>query len=212
MSKSKEAGAAKGILIYLAQQNRPYSVVDIFNNYGKEFGKTAVQKACESLAEEGKIREKVYGKQKVYVADQSQFPDVNDEKLKAMDLTISKLTDDLQNEQTEMKKLESELKVLNSSITTKEAQNQIEELTREIETMTDKLNTLKEGRVLISPQEKEKVYKNRVKYVKEWRKRKRISTDIVSAVLEGYPKTKKQLLEEIGIETDEDYNVKPPEV
>jgi hypothetical protein len=33
-------------------------------------------KACESLAESGKIKEKVYGKQKVYVADQSQFPEV----------------------------------------------------------------------------------------------------------------------------------------
>ncbi len=30
----------------------------------------AVVKALENLAEEGKIREKTYGKQKVYVADQ----------------------------------------------------------------------------------------------------------------------------------------------
>lgn len=33
-------------------------------------------KACESLTESGKIKEKTYGKQKVYVADQSQFPEV----------------------------------------------------------------------------------------------------------------------------------------
>lgn len=36
----------------------------------------AIVKACESLTESGKIKEKTYGKQKVYVADQSQFPEV----------------------------------------------------------------------------------------------------------------------------------------
>ena len=36
----------------------------------------AIVKACESLAASGQIKEKVYGKQKVYVADQSQFPEV----------------------------------------------------------------------------------------------------------------------------------------
>ena len=37
----------------------------------------AIVKACEGLSVSGKIKEKVYGKQKVYVADQSQFPDVS---------------------------------------------------------------------------------------------------------------------------------------
>ncbi|KAK2157018.1 hypothetical protein LSH36_200g01015 [Paralvinella palmiformis] len=48
--------------------------------------------------------------------------------------------------------------------------------------------------------------------VKVWRKRKRMTNDILDAILEGYPKKKKDLLEEIGIETDEEYNVKPPEL
>lgn len=30
----------------------------------------AIVKACESLSQSGQIKEKVYGKQKVYVADQ----------------------------------------------------------------------------------------------------------------------------------------------
>ena len=78
--------------------------------------------------------------------------------------------------------------------------------------MREKLEKLQKGTVLISKEEKEKVYKGRETYVKAWRKRKRISSDILNAILEGYPKSKKQLYEEVGIETDEDYNVSPPEI
>ena len=78
--------------------------------------------------------------------------------------------------------------------------------------MSEKLEKLQKGTVLISKEEKEKVYKGRETCVKAWRKRKRISSDILNAILEGYPKSKKQLYEEVGIETDEDYNVSPPEI
>ena len=44
----------------------------------------------------------------------------------------------------------------------------------------------------------------------EWRKRKRIATDIVDAVMEGYPKRKKDLYEEVGLETDEEVGVTLP--
>ncbi|WAQ94413.1 HOP2-like protein [Mya arenaria] len=64
MSKSKDSNAPSAVLDYLNKQNRPYSAIDICNNLHKEFGKTAIVKACESLAAEGRIREKVYGKQK----------------------------------------------------------------------------------------------------------------------------------------------------
>ncbi|CAG0922250.1 unnamed protein product [Notodromas monacha] len=37
----------------------------------------------------------------------------------------------------------------------------------------------------------------------EWRKRKRMAMDMIDGVLEEYPKTKKALLEDIGVETDE---------
>ena len=43
--------------------------------------------------------------------------------------------------------------------------------------------------------------------IKEWRKRKRLTTDILDAILEGYPKKKKDLFEEVGIETDDDAGV-----
>lgn len=41
-----------------------------------------------------------------------------------------------------------------------------------------------------------------------FRKRKRICNDMIDAVLEGYPKSKKTLLEELCVETDEMVNFK----
>ena len=46
----------------------------------------------------------------------------------------------------------------------------------------------------------------------EWRKRKRICMNIVDAILENYPKSKKVLFEEIGLETEEDLGIKIPDV
>jgi len=57
-----------------------------------------------------------------------------------------------------------------------------------------------------------KVKSERQKLVNEWKKRKRMATSMIDMILEGYPKPKKALIEEIGIETDEDMKVSVPEV
>lgn len=212
MSKSKEALAITAVLDYLNKQNRPYSVIDILNNLHKEHGKTAITKACELLAEQGKIKEKVNGKQKCYFADQSQFPDVDDNEIKEMDSKINQLSELVQQKQEENRKLDSELKGLSSSISTEDAKKELEMLGHECVKCKEKISTLKSGAVQISPGDKDRIYKSREKFVKEWRKRKRMANDILGAILEGYPKTKKQLYEEVGVETDEDLNVTVPEL
>ncbi|PVD29784.1 hypothetical protein C0Q70_09041 [Pomacea canaliculata] len=204
--------ACKAVLEYLIQQNRPYSAQDVFQNMGKDLGKTAVVRALETLAETKQIKEKIYGKQKVYVADQSQLPALNENEIKAMDQQITQLTGQLQQSQVETQRLEGELQNYKSLLSTEEAKAELQKTIRDVEQLTAKIQQLKEGRVLVSKEDREKVLKRRNHYVKEWRKRKRISMDIVGAVLEGYQKTKRQLLEEIGIETDEDHSVVPPDI
>ncbi|XP_063047940.1 homologous-pairing protein 2 homolog [Engraulis encrasicolus] len=213
MSK-KDAAAGAIILSYLNEQNRPYSAQDVFMNLQKQhgFGKTAVVKVVEQLAQEGKIREKVYGKQKIYFADQGQFTDVSDTDLKDMDTRISELSKDVQEVSQSCRQLESELKELNSSLTTEEMTSQIQELEAECASCQERLEKIKSATNHISPQERAEVYKSRNLYVKEWRKRKRMTMDMMDAILEGYPKSKKHFLEEVGVETDEDYNVTVPTI
>ncbi|XP_064617291.1 homologous-pairing protein 2 homolog [Liolophura sinensis] len=211
MSKGKDAGAVKAILAYLNRQNRPYSAIDIFNNLHKEFGKTAVVKGCESLAQDGKIREKTYGKQKVYVADQSQFADVDESEIQSMDKRVAEMTEELRTNMADIHTAETELKSLTSSLTTAEAERTAWRSHPKLPLPEIKIGKFEEGQVLISKEDKDKIYHERAKFVKEGRKRKRMSNDILGAILEGYPKTKKTA-EDIGVETDEDYKVTPPEL
>ncbi|XP_076000365.1 homologous-pairing protein 2 homolog [Genypterus blacodes] len=210
MSK-KDAGPTV-ILAYLNEKNRPYSAQDVFSNLQKQhgFGKTAVVKAMEQLALEGKIREKTYGKQKIYFADQAQFKEVKDEDLKAMDGQISKLCAEVQSITQSCKQLDSELKDLSSSLTTEEMTSEISELKTERCGYRERLERIKAASNHVTPEEKEKVYKEKNVYVKEWKKRKRLASDMMNAILEGYPKSKREFLDEVGVETDEDCKVAVP--
>jgi len=208
MTKKREPDVA--ILEYLQQQNRPYSAVDIYNNLHKEFGKTAVEKSLETLSEDGKIDKKTYGKQKVFAPCQSKYGDYNENELKGLDCNIKELQEELTLLSSQVKKKDNELNGLSSQIKTEDAVAAIENLIKENEVLKDRIQKLKTGTVLITKEERKKIFENKEKNVSHWRKRKRMTTDIVDSILEGYPKSKKDLLEEVGMETDEDVGVSFP--
>uniref|UniRef100_A0A8C5JUC7 Homologous-pairing protein 2 homolog n=1 Tax=Jaculus jaculus TaxID=51337 RepID=A0A8C5JUC7_JACJA len=198
-----EAGAPGILLRYLQEQNRPYSAQDVFRNLQREhgLGKAAVVKALEQLAQQGRIREKTYGKQKIYFADQDQFDTVSDADFHRLHAKIVALTAKVQSLQQSCRHMEI----------TPEMQREIQELRKECACYTERLKNIKAATNHVTPEEKEKVYSERQKYCKEWRKHKRMATELCDAILEGYPKSKKQFFEEVGIETDEDYKVMLPD-
>uniref|UniRef100_H0Y0T6 Homologous-pairing protein 2 homolog n=1 Tax=Otolemur garnettii TaxID=30611 RepID=H0Y0T6_OTOGA len=216
MSKGRAeaaAGAAGILLRYLQEQNRPYSAQDVFGNLQREhgLGKAAVVKALEQLAQQGKIKEKTYGKQKIYFADQRAFAKTDKRQLETCPSQSLALLARSHTMVQSCAPLQGELKELSSALTTPEMQKEIEELKKECAAYTERLKNIKAATNHVTPEEKEQVYRERQKYHKEWRKRKRMATELSDAILEGYPKSKKQFFEEVGIETDEDYNVKLPD-
>ena len=56
-----------------------------------------------------KLLEKVYGKQKVYMADQSLFPEVPQAELKEMEKKITELQERLKGEITQCREMESRM-------------------------------------------------------------------------------------------------------
>lgn len=62
--------ASEAVLKYLVDSNRPYSCADVTVNLRGAYTKTVVQKTLDALSETGKIKCKLYGKQKVYAAIQ----------------------------------------------------------------------------------------------------------------------------------------------
>ncbi|KAI1230285.1 Homologous-pairing protein 2, partial [Lamprotornis superbus] len=227
------------------EQNRPYSAQDAFGNLQREhgLGKAAVVKALEQLAQQGRIREKVYGKQKIYFADQEQLPAASDAELRGLDAEIAARSAQLQALQQSCRQMEAgecarpgspepprhprgrgqlcparpvigatfpELKDLNSSMTTSEIAREIEALRKDCTSCTEKLERIKSATNHVTPEEKEKVCREQQLYRREWRRRKRMATELMDAILEGYPKSKKEFFEEVGIETDEDHGAVLP--
>ena len=86
------------------------------------------------------------------------------------------------------------------------------QIQEEVDQLESKLNALQKNQVVISQQEKERIEQGREKMIKEWKKRRRIAKDILDAILENYPKSKSELYEDIGIETDEDAGVSIPKI
>ncbi|XP_053194284.1 homologous-pairing protein 2 homolog isoform X3 [Scomber japonicus] len=140
----------------------------------------------------------------------SVYSYVSDADLKAMDSQISELSAEVQSLTQSCRQLDAELKELNSSLTTEEMISEIRELKAECSGYRARLEKIKSATNHVTPEEKEKVYKDRDVYVKEWRKRKRLASDMINAILEGYPKSKKEFLDEVGVETDEDCKVVVP--
>ncbi|KAM5274075.1 homologous-pairing protein 2 homolog [Ctenodactylus gundi] len=188
MSKARSeaaAGAPAVVLRYLQEQNRPYSAQDVFGNLQREhgLGKAAVVKALEQLAQEGKIKDKTYGKQKIYFANQDQFDVVSDADLQTLDAKIVALTAKVQSLQQSCRLMEADLKELSSALTTPEMQKEIQELKKECACYSERLKNIKAATNHVTPEEKEQVYKERQKYCKEWRKRKRMVSDPSTAHL-----------------------------
>lgn len=230
MSKEKNA-----VLGYLEKVNRPYSANDILQNLHKEFGKAAILKALDHLVSEKKVHEKTYGKQKVYAIIQKDTGNPHEELQKletkviilyiffalsfliiylfihfiVFSLQILEKTEILRRTERELKQAEDQLKTYESTLTTEEAQSQIDKLKSEIEKKENKLAKLSSNTVLISEQDRQKIKKRNEMVIKEYKKRKRICMDILNSILENYPKSKSALVEEIGLELDDEKNTPP---
>ncbi|XP_026728216.1 homologous-pairing protein 2 homolog [Trichoplusia ni] len=199
--------ASEAVLKYLVDSNRPYSCADVTVNLRGAYTKTVVQKTLDALSEAGKIKCKLYGKQKVYAA--IQVDSVADEgDVEDYDSKLKSLNKDLADKTNTLKEVEIKLKTLTSTPTTETAKSKIEEIKKRTECLVKKLDTLRNSTEVVSVEEKKEILNGHAKILREFRKRKRICNDMIDAVLEGYPKSKKTLLEELCVETDEMVNFK----
>ncbi|KAI4477487.1 hypothetical protein M0804_012604 [Polistes exclamans] len=188
---------------HLKIRNRPYSVNDIVLNLHNEFGKSAVQKAIDHLLAEGKIFEKVYGKQKVYCVVQDSTKDI--EELMRIDKELQVHANEVetryQDLEKEIKTQETLLTSLKSSVTLEEARREKVLLEESIEVLANKLDILLASTGSTDLTEtKRKTESSLNEYSREYLKRKRLCTELIDCILENYPGTKSELYDEIGID------------
>nr|CAH7747890.1 unnamed protein product [Callosobruchus chinensis] len=199
--------AQEAVLWFLREHNRPFSINDVLSGAkGKgEFGKAAVQKALDCLVSEGKVKEKVYGKQKVYHIAQNTGPTGNE--LKESLLEMDRKTNEIS---VELKEVSETLKAKSNLLTERQGKVSIADIIEKKIAVDKQLELVKENLSHyadvepVSSERKKEIEKLYEKSLTEYKKRKRMCMDVINTILENYPKSKKHLFEEMGIETDEE--------
>lgn len=105
---SAHGDAGEAIFNYMKEQNRPYSVQNVVDNLHNAYSKKQVTDEMDRLAAEGKFVCKEYGKQKVYLIDQSDCKELNKEEMEALDKTISANESELNDLEARLKQLKQE--------------------------------------------------------------------------------------------------------
>ncbi|KAH7301395.1 hypothetical protein KP509_23G023500 [Ceratopteris richardii] len=196
------------ILNYMNEQNRPLNVQNVADALQKySIKKGIVQKVLDSLADSGKVSAKEYGKQKIYLARQDQFQISNPQELQELNLNNEKLRSELQTEKASLSSLETELRALESNLTLEQIKEKETKLRLEIKNAEHRLEKLRQGVVLVSVEERQKVQETFVSKLGEWRKRKRMFKELWDLITESLPRDLKEFKEELGIEYDEDVEV-----
>ena len=206
----KEEDTTKAVNDYLVTTNRPYSVNDIFLNLHKEHGKAALQRCLDKLVAEEKLKVKVNGKQSCYFANQDLLETCSDQELESLDKKCSEVDQELRNVGENARQMEARLKTLRGSLTSQEAEVELGRLQETNTALRERLLKLESNQTVISAEDRAKVVQLHSSAVTQWKKRKRMVSDVLDSVLEGWPKSKQSLLEEIGVDTDESVGVSIP--
>lgn len=123
--------------------------------------------------------------------------------IRGLEQECARLREELKLKETRLREIEMELRRITAEPTTMEAETEKEDLEKCVELMREKVDRIRNKSVQIDPKEKKSIEDKYSKYVTGYRKRKKMCNEIIDAIMESYPKTKKHLIDEIGIETDE---------
>ena len=196
-------------------QNRPYSLINIFDNLHGNVKKGQLQKILDSLTEEKKLIMKEYNT-KIYLANQDNFPQISEEELNKLDNDINLIREENKKLKEEHNIKSIELKTISATYTDKELEEKLKELKKEIIEKEKKVNLIQSNSIEPIPIEKmneaEKNYQNSKK---NYKKIKKICMGIIDQISESLEMKTAKLMDDIGIENDNEllkqYKIDPKE-
>ena len=168
--------------------------------------------AQQALSEAGSVRMKLNGKAKVFWYNQELVPELSAAEK-------AKLAADLAAAKAQVARGADELAQLQKSLKAGRARRSLDELTAEaltlrMEVQNEEAALAKRkgakgdgGAPALTEAEAKKVKADYSRLLKEYKKRRRQCLEIVDQISEGCGKPPKKLIEEWGLETDEDYGV-----
>ena len=190
---------------YMKAQNRPYSLINIFDNLHGAIKKSQLGKILDALVDEGSLIVKEYNS-KIYLFNQDKL------ETKVTDADIDEIQKEIDEKREVNKQLKeeiasknNELKILTLTLTDDELKAKIKEMKKELAKMKIKVDDIKDNKIDPIPPEKMKDAKeNFEKELKTFKKTKKICTEIISDISDGLELKLKDTYEKIGIENDDE--------
>lgn len=188
---------------YMKSQNRPYSLINIFDNLHGAVKKAQLGKILDALVDEGSLIMKEYNS-KIYLFNQDKLD------VKVTDADIEQIQKEIDKKREENKKLREEiasnnndLKILTLTLTDDELKAKIKEMKKELAKMKIKVDDIKDNKIdPIPPEKMNEAKENFEKELKIFKKTKKICTEIINDISDGLELKLKDTYEKIGIEDD----------
>ncbi|CAH0493777.1 unnamed protein product [Peronospora farinosa] len=201
--------AEMAVLEYMRKTNRPYSLLNVFENMHRAIAKPSLTKLLDNLVIKQELASKTYGKAAIYYMNQNNLPTPSEEERMAVEEQIKAVTAECATLEQELKSAEATLAGITSQISDVDLDTAIKQLEEDAENLEKKAETLDQpGRAPVSPGRKDELKCKIMKYRTAWVTRKRIAMDGVNQIADGMEKKPKAVLALIGLETDEDAGIK----
>jgi 26S proteasome regulatory subunit, ATPase 3, interacting protein len=189
---------------YMEEQNRPFNATMLFENLHKVVSKPMVTKILEAFEADGRVSAKLYGKQKIFWANQDNI-DVGDAaSLAAKDAELKELATRRDELQEQVKARSAQLRSVEAQPTDADARASVEELQERVAALRKRIDASRGGEV-VDGATMRKTEQQCETYRHEWKKRKGMVRNIATDMEEH--KSYKDLVRDLGLETDEDYGV-----
>ncbi|KAM6502173.1 TBPIP domain containing protein [Amanita muscaria] len=199
----KGQDAEDAVLQYMKKMNRPYGAVDVSANMKGAVSKASAQKILVSLAEKGELVQKTYGKTTFFVANQDRTESIAAEKIASIEAEIKTIEAENTSLALQVKAYSAELGKLKSTPTDAELESRIQGTQAAINAALSRLEPLRSGTPIISPEDREQVQAEWLKWRAEWMRRKKVLLTFWQVLTETMrPQEAESLAEELGIEWD----------
>ncbi|SCM19653.1 Tat binding protein 1(TBP-1)-interacting protein, putative [Plasmodium chabaudi chabaudi] len=198
-----DTDAKEKIYKYMRQTNRPYSVINVYDNLHGMISKNSVQKIMDELSIEKKLQCKEYGKAKIYLINQKEFESLNVEEINKLKNSIEVVKEEVELAKNcyndllkKKKKLIEDLDLIKNVNEYKKTLLQIEE---EIHIYEEANKNCK-----ISVDEIDTIKNNHGYLHSVWFKRKQLCIEIIKCIASLTEKDTQGVIYHLGIDTDED--------
>lgn len=189
------------VLAHLEKTNRPFTSDALYAALAPEnVTKPGMERILESLCQEGRANRKETKTKKAIFFAAHDNENIREEEIAEMKERTEDAEKEAAQRRERLKTLSATYKGLASAMGTKELNRRIEELEGELAAKTAELEEKKRGGEVKDADERKKKEQQLLATEREERKRKRLCIDMIDQFLEGVEMSKKEFVEETGIE------------